>query len=119
MPDIIADTAAALRSITEHYGIIIKQGWYDADINATHITLWDLGETQDDHSDDEPESTTQNIQITIFSKQDETALAEKIKELMKREDFDYIGRNPDDAKPEQGIYMKALRYSKTYEMEET
>ena len=42
----------------------------------------------------------------------------KIKSLMKENDFSFDGRNGDDSKPEDGIYMKAQRFSKFYEMEE-
>lgn len=40
------------------------------------------------------------------------------KKLMKEKDFSFEGRNGDDSKPEDGIYMKAQRFSKFYEMEE-
>ena len=38
--------------------------------------------------------------------------------LMKEKGFSFEGRNGDDSKPEDGIYMKAQRFSKFYEMEE-
>ena len=39
-------------------------------------------------------------------------------EFMKENNFSFDGRNGDDSKPEDGIYMKAQRFSKFYEMEE-
>ena len=68
-PDIIKDASEALEEISDR-GITVMQGWYDKNIKDCHVTLWDLGETEDNHSDD-------------------------------------------------GIYMKAQRFSKFYEMEET
>ena len=88
-------------------------------IKACHVTLWDLGETEDNHSDDEAEGVTLSLQVTVFSTEDETALSREIKALMKIHGFDFEGRNGDDSQPEDGIYMKAQRFSKFYEMEET
>ena len=96
-------------------GITVVQGWYDEDIKDCHVTLWDMGEEEAVYSDDEVEGVTQTVQVTIFSPRDEVALAKRIKRLMKRNGFDFEGRSPDDSKPEDGIYMKAQRFSKYYE----
>ena len=92
-PDIIKDASDALKPISDRR-IIVMQGWYDKNIHDRHVTLWDLGEN------------------------DEVELAREIKSLMKENDFSFDGRNGDDSKPEDGIYMKAQRFSKFYEMEE-
>jgi len=117
-PDIIKDASEALEEISDR-GITVMQGWYDKNIKACHVTLWDLGETEDNHSDDEAEGVTLSVQVTVFSTEDETVLAREIKALMKIHGFDFEGRNGDDSKPDDGIYMKAQRFSKFYEMEET
>ena len=117
-PDIIKDASEALEEISDR-GITVMQGWYDKNIKACHVTLWDLGETEDNHSDDEAEGVTLSRQVTVFSTVDETALSREIKALMKINGFDFEGRNGDDSQPEDGIYMKAQRFSKFYEMEET
>lgn len=116
-PDIIKDASEALEEISGR-GITVMQGWYDKDIKDCHVTLWDLGETEDNHSDDEAEGVTLSLQVTVFSTEDETALSREIKALMKMHGFDFEGRNGDDSRPEDGIYMKAQRFSKFYEMEE-
>ena len=92
-PDIIKDASDALKPISDRK-IIVMQGWYDKNLHDRHVTLWDLGEN------------------------DEVELAREIKSLMKENDFSFDGRNGDDSKPEDGIYMKAQRFSKFYEMEE-
>ena len=69
-------------------------------------------------SDDEAEGVTLSVQVTVFSTKDELALAREIKSLMKLNGFSFEGRNGDDSKPEDGIYMKAQRFSKFYESEE-
>ena len=115
--DIIADAYDALEKVRSS-GIPVMQGWYDKDLNQCHVTLWDLGEKDENYSEDEAEGTTLSLQITIFSKEDELDLARKIKKLMLEHGFDFEGRNADDSKPEDGIYMKAQRFSKYYEMED-
>ncbi len=116
-PDIIKDVSEALEPVSCR-GITVMQGWYDRDIKACHVTLWDLGETDDCFSDDEAEGVTLSVQVTVFSTKDELALAREIKSLMKLNGFSFEGRNGDDSKPEDGIYMKAQRFSKFYESEE-
>lgn len=116
-PDIIKDASDALQSVSDR-GIIVMQGWYDKDIKARHVTLWDLGETDDNFSDDNAEGATLSVQVTIFSREDEVELAREIKSLMKQNGFAFEGRNGDDSEPQGGIYMKAQRFSKYYESEE-
>ena len=50
-PDIIKDASDALRPISDR-GITVMQGWYDKDIHDRHVTLWDLGENDENFSDD-------------------------------------------------------------------
>lgn len=116
-PDIIKDASETLEPVSER-GITVMQGWYDKNIKACHVTLWDLGETDDNFSDDSAEGVMMSIQITIFSEKDEIELAAEIKHLMKEQGFIFEGRNGDDCEPQDGIYMKALRFSKFYESEE-
>ena len=114
----ISDLNTRLLKPIEDRGITVMQGWYDKDLNKCHVTLWDLGETDDNFSDDDAEGVTLSLQVTIFSKEDEVELAREIKSLMKENGFSFEGRNGDDSKPEDGIYMKAQRFTKYYESEE-
>lgn len=116
-PDIIKDASETLKPVSRR-GITVMQGWYDKNIKERHVTLWDLGETDDNFSDDDAEGVTLSVQVTIFSQEDEVELAREIKSLMKANGFSFEGRNGDDSKPEDGIYMKAQRFSKFYESEE-
>ena len=117
-PDIIKDASETLKPVSGR-GITVMQGWYDKNIKDCHVTLWDLGESDDNFSDDDAEGVTLSVQVTIFSQEDEVELAREIKRLMKSDGFSFEGRNGDDSEPEDGIYMKAQRFSKFYEMEET
>lgn len=116
-PDVIADAAAALADVQEA-GIKVMQGWFNKDNNKCHVTLWDLGEEDENHSDDAAEGVRLAVQVTIFSRKDELTLARRVKELMLNAGFDFEGRNADDSQPEDGIYMKAQRFSRFYENEE-
>lgn len=116
-PDIIKDASDALKPISDR-GTVVMQGWYDKNIKERHVTLWDLGESEENFSDDDAEGVRLAVQVTTFSTEDEAELTREIKSLMKTSGFDYEGRNGDDSKPEDGIYMKAQRFSKFYETEE-
>lgn len=117
-PDIIKDASDALKPISDR-GTVVMQGWYNKDIKERHVTLWDLGESEENFSDDDAEGVRLAVQVTTFSTEDEVELTREIKSLMKKNDFDYEGRNGDDSKPEDGIIMKAQRFSKFYGTEET
>lgn len=117
MNDIIKDASDALEEISSS-GIKVAQGWYREDIKKTHVTLWDCGETEENHSDDDAEGVQITVQVTIFSQEDEVKLASKIKKLMKEHGFNFEGRNADDSTPQDGIYMKAQRFNKFYEESE-
>ena len=81
-PDIIKDASDALKPISDRK-IIVMQGWYDKNIHDRHVTLWDLGENDENFSDDDAEGVTLSVQVTIFSENDEVELAREIKKLMK------------------------------------
>lgn len=116
-PDIIKDASDVLEPIRS-MGIDVRQGWYNKDIHDTHVTLWDLGESDENFSDDSAEGMMLSVQVTVFSECDETELAREIKALMKAAGFLFEGRNGDDSQPQDGIYMKAQRFSKFYEVED-
>ena len=81
-PDIIKDASGALQQISDR-GITVMQGWYDKNIHKTHVTLWDLGEVDENFSDDDAEGVTLSLQVTIFSESDEVELAREIKKLIR------------------------------------
>ena len=85
-PDIIKDASDALKPISDRK-IIVMQGWYDKNIHDRHVTLWDLGENDENFSDDDAEGVTLSVQVTIFSESDEVELAREIKSIMKENDF--------------------------------
>ena len=65
-PDIIKDASDALKPISDR-GITVMQGWYDKDIHDRHVTLWDLGENDENFSDDDAEGVTLSVQVIVRS----------------------------------------------------
>lgn len=116
-PDIIKDASGALQQISDR-GITVMQGWYDKNIHKTHVTLWDLGEVDENFSDDDAEGVTLSLQVTIFSESDEVELAMEIKKLMKEKDFSFEGRNGDRFQTGGRNLYESTEIFKIYEMEE-
>ena len=107
--DIIAIVAKALESISLK-GITVVQGWYDENINDTHITFCELSDRSNNISDDLEEDIAHTIQIDIRSKKNEWKLKKEVKKLMLNNDFGYID-GADFFETEDKIYHKALRFS--------
>lgn len=107
--DIIEVIAKALESISLK-GITVVQGWYDENINDTHITFCELSDRSNNISDDEEEDIIHILQIDIWSKKDEWKLKKEVKKLMLNNDFGYIG-GQNFFEPDTKIYHKSLRFS--------
>ena len=114
--DIIKLSADALAPIAAD-GITVQQGWYDKNINDTHVTLWNLGIVPETFSDDENDVIGGDVQVTIFSNQDEVALARRIKKLMVAAGFTWTGGSQDDTQNDGGIFVKPQRFH--FDKEET
>lgn len=111
--DIIEVVARALKEISDR-GITVVQGWYDENINDTHITFCELSDRTNEVSDDEEESIAHTIQVDIWSKKDEWQLKKEVKKLMINNDFGYIeGQDFIEVDKNNGsvLYHKALRFN--------
>lgn len=113
--DIIALAAKALEPIRKR-GISVKQGWYDANLKKTHITLWNISDTDDGHCDDQPELSDGIVQINIWAVYDAVDLKREVKNLMFNSGFCY--QDGQDVDEDPGIYNKAMRFYKLEESEE-
>ena len=71
--DIIEVIAKTLESISLR-GITVVQGWYDEDINDTHITFCLLNDDINNISDDEEEEVSYIELVDIWSINDEWKL---------------------------------------------
>lgn len=114
--DIIAEAAEAMEEL-EDEGIPVQQGWYDKNANKLHVTLWNLGDYPGTHSDDDEESEIATVQVNIWSKKDQIKLKKRIKKLMKKAGFIFLGSN-DNLETETKIYSNAMRFMLCREIEQ-
>lgn len=98
-------------------GIPVQQGWYDGSLGALHVTLWNLGDYDGGHSDDEAELEAASVQVNIWSGRDQTALKGRIRKLMKAAGFLYLGGN-DELETDTKIFVNAMRFMAVQEVEE-
>ncbi len=102
--DLAAYIADVVGQVT---GIHTEYGWYNQEINKTHISFCFLSETDIDFSDDEAEGVQITVQVDIWSKEDCPKLKKKVKKILKKSGFQYQ-KGMDDFEEEKGLYHKAL-----------
>lgn len=107
--DVISEAAAALKEISDK-GIEVSNGWYEKNIKFPYIKLWYLGGNDEEPSDDEFESETGIVQVTVFAKEDRADLIEEATSLMKQYGFKYNGRDSDSANIEENVYLHSARF---------
>ena len=107
-PDIIKDASDALKPISDRR-IIVMQGWYDKNIHDRHVTLWDLGENDENFSDDDAEGVTLSVQVTIFSENDEVELANYLDSACHSAARPYISFNSMEETAAESVFV-SLRY---------
>lgn len=114
--DIVKKTLDAL-AVLEAEGITVQQGWYDADIKGLHVTVWNLGDYGGEHSDDDEEVEIAAVQVCIWSSTDQIRLKKRIKRLMKKAGFTFMGAN-DNLETDTKIFMNAARFMAAEEAEQ-
>lgn len=113
--DIIKMASDALKPLGDS-GIPVQQGWYDESIGKLHVTLWSLGDYEGGHSDDEEEVEVASVQVNIWSKEDQVSLKARIRKLMKKAGFYYMGGN-DELETDTKIFINAMRFMAMQETE--
>lgn len=103
------DLTAFVAEVIGVTGVHTEEGWYDQNINDTHITFYFMSDEDTDFSEDTNESEEYYIQIDIWSKEDCFKLKKKVKKLLKKAGFTYFAGN-DQYEKETGIYHKAARF---------
>ena len=111
--DIVKKTLDALE-VLEAEGITVQQGWYDADIKGLHVTVWNLGDYGGEHSDDDEIG---EVQVCIWSSKDQIRLKKRIRRLMKKAGFAFMGAN-DNLETDTKIFMNAARFMAAEEAEQ-
>lgn len=113
--DIVKEAGNALAPISSR-GITVKQGWYDESLKKTHITIWNLSDTDEGYCDEESEITEGYIQINIWATYDAIDLKAEAKKLLKAAGFCY--QDGQDVEEKPGLFNKAMRFYKIAESEE-
>ena len=90
------DLTAYIADVIGITGKHVEEGWYNQDINDTHITFYYITDTDANHSDDKNEAEEYYIQVDIWSEEDCFLLKRKIKKLLKKAGFTYFVPWVDD-----------------------
>lgn len=106
--DIIALVSESLAGLN----VDVIEGWYDKELNKTHITVHEYLESEESFQDDEASALEHNLQIDVWSMNSLEAytLKKKIRKLMKENNFKYES-GQDFYEVDTGIYHKALRFT--------
>jgi hypothetical protein len=107
--DIIETIDNALSSALTPLSISSFYGWYDEDIQKTHVTFIQLNDADVDYSDGEAEATEYYIQVDIWSKENIESLKKVIKTAMKTINSTYYG-GQDFYEKDTKIFHKVLRF---------
>ena len=114
--DIVGKALNAL-AVLENDGIIVQQGWYDESIAKLHVTVWNLGDYSGEHSDDDEEVEIAAVQVCIWSNKDQIELKKRIRHLMKKAEFYFMGAE-DNLETDTKIFMNAARFMTAEEVEQ-
>jgi len=103
------DLTAFIAEVIGITGIHVEEGWYNQEIEETHITFYYMTDNDTNYSEDTNEEEEYYIQVDIWSKEDCFKLKNKVKKLLKKAGFTYIAGN-DQFEVEKGLYHKAARF---------
>lgn len=106
--DIIALVSESLASLN----VDVIEGWYDKELNKTHLTVHEYLDQEDFFQDDDASALEHNIQIDVWSIDSLEAytLKKKIRKLLKENNFKYES-GQDFYESDTKIYHKALRFT--------
>ena len=106
--DIITVVSKALESTN----VPVFEGWYDEELNKTHITIHEYFDEDDEYEDDEPSCINHNIQVDIWSK--DSLEADKLKKQVRKILIENGFRRTDGQnfyERKTKIYHKAMRFT--------
>ncbi|MVO70827.1 hypothetical protein GOD95_05135 [Paeniclostridium sordellii] len=88
------------------------EGWYDEELNKTHITIHEYFDKDSEYQDDKASCINHDIQVDIWSKDSLEAfkLKKQVRKLMIENDFRKTdGQDFQEVKTK--IYHKAMRFT--------
>lgn len=109
--DIIEKIDTQLGTLLDDTDIEYFYGWFDKDINDTHVTFTLISDNEEDYSDDNAESINYLIQVDIWSKENMEDLKKIIKKCIKSMDNCTYSDGADLYETDVKIYHKALRFN--------
>ncbi|HAT4257297.1 TPA: hypothetical protein I9068_000590 [Clostridium perfringens] len=91
---------------------MVIEGWYDNELNKTHITVHEYLESEESFQDDEASELEHNIQVDIWSKDSVEAynLKKQVRKLLKENGFKFTS-GQDLFESDTKIYRKGLRFT--------
>ena len=106
------DIIALVSKSLEPLNIMVIEGWYDKELNKTHITVHEYLDSEDDFQDDEASELEHNMQVDIWSMDSIEAynLKKQVKKLLKENGFKFTS-GQDLPESDTKIYHKALRFT--------
>lgn len=94
--------------------IPVREGWYNEDINGTHVTFFLIMDEDGEYANDDNYSEEYYIQVDIWSKssKESRALKKSVKKHLKNLEFCYED-GADLFENDTKIFHKALRFNYT------
>ncbi|ELC8455931.1 hypothetical protein QYB58_001016 [Clostridium perfringens] len=91
---------------------MVIEGWYDNELNKTHITVHEYLESEESFQDDEASELEHNIQVDIWSKDsiESYNLKKQVRKLLKENGFKFTS-GQDLFESDTKIYHKVLRFT--------
>jgi hypothetical protein len=108
------DIITLVSNTLEPLSIPVIEGWYDEELNKTHITVHEYLDQEYDFEDDEASCINHNIQVDIWSKDSLEAykLKKEVRKLLKKSDF-LVQQGQDFYETDTKIYHKAMKFTYT------
>lgn len=108
------DIIGLVTQTLEPTNVEVFEGWYDEELNKTHITVHEYLDQDGNYEDDKASCINHNVQIDIWSKNSLEAykLKRQIRNLMIENDFRKTD-SQDFYEVKTKIYHKAMRFTYT------
>lgn len=106
------DVIKLVTEVLSPLAIPVFEGWYDKELNETHITVHEYLETEEGYEDDNASEVNHNLQIDIWSKKgtESFRLKREVKRLLKESGFIFDSAM-DDYEEKIKLWHKAIRVS--------
>lgn len=95
----------------------VRYGWYDENMQSTHVTYFIIQEVADESLDDELETLAYTVQVDVWSmSDDDKKIKKQIIKKMRAQGFGFED-SADLFETDTKIYHKAMRFNYIEEVE--